>query len=108
MAFRAFHNIFAAVDGMPELIDADLAWLDELREGCDVVASAILHAGWIEADLRSLDTAGGQLIGVRKLVACKDDQERRVLLSDPDSCVRFRMNKKHWGREVVRADSPSR
>ncbi|MEQ8743610.1 amidohydrolase family protein [Parasphingorhabdus sp.] len=80
---RVIHNIFLAIDGMPELIDEDLAWLDGLRaEGLDVIGATILHAGWVEAGIRDLDTAAGQMAGVRKIIACADEAEVRALLTD--------------------------
>lgn len=81
---RVIHNIFLALDGMPEMIDADLAWLDGLRaDGLDIVGATLLHAGWVEAGIRDLDTAAGQMTGVRALVACETDDEVRALLVEP-------------------------
>lgn len=81
---RVIHNIFMAIEGMPELIDADLAWLDGLRaEGLDIVGATLLHAGWVEAGIRDLDTAAGHMAGVRALIACEDDDAIRALLDDP-------------------------
>jgi N-acyl-D-aspartate/D-glutamate deacylase len=81
---RVIHNIFMALDGMPEMIDADLAWLDGLRaEGLDIVGATLLHANWVEAGIRDLDTAAGQMGGVRAIIACQDDDEVRGLLGDP-------------------------
>ena len=87
---RVIHNIFLAVDGVPEMIDADLAWLDGLRaEGLDVIGATLLHAGWVEAGIKDLDTAAGQLWGVRKIIACKSDDEVRALLADKDFVEHF-------------------
>lgn len=87
---RVIHNIFLAIDGMPEMIDVDLAWLDGLRaEGLDVVGATILHAGWVEAGIRDLDTAAGQMAGVRDLIRCEDDDAIRALLADPGFVRRF-------------------
>ena len=81
---RVIHNIVITVDGMAEMTDADLAWIEGLRtEGLDVVAAAILHAGWVESGIRDLDTAAGQLWGVRQLIGCRSDEERMALLADP-------------------------
>lgn len=81
---RVIHNIFLAVDGMPEMIDEDLAWLDGLRaEGLDIVGATLLHAGWVEAGIRDLDTAAGQMAGVRALIACENDDAVHALLADP-------------------------
>ncbi|HEX7873376.1 MAG TPA: amidohydrolase family protein [Sphingobium sp.] len=82
---RVIHNIFLAIDGMSAMIDADLAWLNRLRaEGLDIVGATLLHAGWVEAGIRDLDTAAGQLWGVRKLIGCANDEEIRALLKDPE------------------------
>lgn len=81
---RVIHNIFLALDGMPEMIHADLAWLDDLRaEGLDIIGATLLHAGWVEAGIRDLDAAAGQMAGVRQLISCRDDLEAKALLSDP-------------------------
>jgi N-acyl-D-aspartate/D-glutamate deacylase len=81
---RVIHNIFLAIDGMPETIDADLAWLDGLRtEGLDIIGATLLHAGWVEAGIRDLDTAAGQMAGVRAIIACTSDDEVRALLANP-------------------------
>lgn len=80
---RVIHNIFLAIDGMPEMIDADLAWLDSLRaEGLDIVGATLLHANWVEAGIKDLDAAAGQMAGVRKLIACNDDGAVYALLRD--------------------------
>lgn len=87
---RVIHNIFLAIDGMPEMIDADLAWLDGLRaEGLDIVGATLLHAGWVEASIRDLDTAAGQMAGVRALIHCEDDDEIKALLADPEFVKSF-------------------
>lgn len=81
---RVIHNIFLAIDGCEAMIDEDLAWLDGLRaEGLDIIGATILHAGWVEAGIRDLDTAAGQMAGVRAIVACSSDDEVRGLLADP-------------------------
>lgn len=87
---RVIHNIFLAVDGMPEMIDEDLAWLDGLRdEGLDVIGATILHAGWVEAGIKDLDTAAGQMAAVRELIGCADDAAVCALLGDPKFVQRF-------------------
>lgn len=87
---RVIHNIFMAIEGMPELIDADLEWLDGLRaEGLDIIGATILHAGWVEAGIRDLDTAAGHMAGVRALIACEDDDAIRALLGDPQFVKHF-------------------
>jgi len=87
---RVIHNIFLAIDGMPELIDADLGWLESLRrEGLDITAATLLHCGWVEASIRDLDTAAGQMSAVRELIACKSEQEVIALLRDDTFVARF-------------------
>lgn len=87
---RIIHNIFLAIDGMPEVVDADLAWLDSMRgEGLDVCGATILYAGWVEANIRDLDTAAGQLWGVRRIIAAETDDDIRALLADADFVRRF-------------------
>lgn len=79
------HNAFITSDMMPEMIDADLAWLDEQRvKGFDVTVNCFVHRGWIEAGMRQLDVACGQLNGVRRIAGCKTDDEVLQLLSDPE------------------------
>ena len=87
---RVVHNIFAAAEGAPEVVTADLAWLDSmLAEGLDISAATILHAGWVEAGIRDLDTAAGQMEGVRRIIACPSEAEVKALLSDKDFVKRF-------------------
>lgn len=87
---RIIHNIFLAVDGMPEVIDADLAWLDKLRgDGLDICGATLLYAGWVEAGIRDLDTAAGQLWGVRRLIAAPTDDDIRDLLRDSNFVRKF-------------------
>lgn len=81
---RVVHNILVAVEGHPELIETDLAWIDDLRtRGLDVSGATLLHHGWVENGIRDLDTAAGNMVGVRSLVACDSDDEIRALLGDP-------------------------
>ena len=78
------HNAFITSDMMPDMIDRDLAWLDEQRDrGFDVTVNCFLHRGWIEAGMRQLDVACGQLTAVRRIAACKSDDEVLQLMSDP-------------------------
>lgn len=87
---RVLHDTFLASEEAVEMIDSDLAWIDGLRaDGLDVVAATNLFCGWVEAGIRDLDTAAGQLNGVRKLIACRNDDEIRVLLGDPDFVADF-------------------
>jgi N-acyl-D-aspartate/D-glutamate deacylase len=80
---RVLHNAFMTSD-MFDMIDQDLAWLDELRaKGCDLVVSCMLSRGWIEAGLRQLDVAAGQLTAVRRIAGCNSDEEVLQLLADP-------------------------
>lgn len=78
------HNAFITSDLIPDMIDKDLAWLDEQRaRGYDVTANAFLHRGWIEAGVRQLDVACGMLTAVRKIAACKTDDDVLRLIADP-------------------------
>lgn len=87
---RVIHNIFLAIDGMPEATRADLEWLDGLRsEGLDIVGATILHSGWVEAGIKDLDTAAGQMHAVRQLIQCEDDNALRDLLANPEFVRRF-------------------
>lgn len=78
------HNAFITSDFQPDMINQDLRWLDEMRaEGYDVTVNCFLHRGWIEAGMRQLDVACGQLNAVRKIAACKSDEEVLALIADP-------------------------
>lgn len=89
---RVVHNVFLTsdVEVMAQKVDEDLAWLDAQRAaGRDITSSSLCNRGWVEADVRQLDTAAGQLAGVRRIVACADDDELRSLLADPDFVAEF-------------------
>lgn len=89
---RVIHNVFLTsdVEVMADKLDQDLAWLDAQRaEGRDITASSLVNRGWVEADVTQLDTAAGQLAGVRKIVACVDEDELRALLADPEFVTAF-------------------
>jgi N-acyl-D-amino-acid deacylase len=87
---RILHNVLLAIDGMPEMIDADMAWINGLRaQGLDVCGATLLYAGWVEAGIRDLDTAAGQLWGVRRLIAAQSDDEIRDLLRDREFVRKF-------------------
>lgn len=78
------HNAFITSDLVPEMLDRDLGWLDDMRSrGYDVTANCFLHRGWIEAGMSQLDVACGMLSAVRKIVACKDDEALLQLVADP-------------------------
>ena len=82
---RVIHNAFLTNDQLGFLVPQDLEWLSEQRGmGRDITAGALLNRGWVEAGVRELDTAGGQFKGVRRIVACADDDEIRALLADDD------------------------
>lgn len=84
------HNAFITSDMMPEMIDEDLAWLNEQRRrGSDVTVNCFLHRGWIEAGMRQLDVACGQLTAVRRIAACQSDAEVLALLAQPDYQAAF-------------------
>lgn len=86
---RLLHNSFMTSEVI-NTIEEDLAWLDGLRaQGCDVYSSCMVNRGWIEAGLRQLDTAAGQLHAVRRISACNTDEEVLTLLADPDFAAAF-------------------
>ena len=84
------HNAFITSDLMPDMIDSDLAWLDaQLDRGYDTTANAFMHRGWIEAGMRQLDVACGMLAAVRRIAACRSDEEVLPLIADPRFCEDF-------------------
>ncbi|CAN7628659.1 amidohydrolase family protein [Phenylobacterium sp. LjRoot219] len=86
---RLLHNSFMTSEVI-NTIEEDLAWLDGLRaQGCDIYSSCMVNRGWIEAGLRQLDTAAGQLHAVRRISACNSDEEVLTLLADPDFATAF-------------------
>ena len=87
---RVIHNAFLTNDQLDFLVPQDLEWLSEQRGlGRDITAGALLNRGWVEAGVRELDAAGGQFKGVRRIVACADDDEIRALLGDRDFVESF-------------------
>ena len=87
---RVIHAAVLTHDAMPDSALSDLAWIDGLRaEGLDISGSALLNRGWVEANIGELDTAAGQLQGVRDIVGCATDEDRLALLSDPAFVQRF-------------------
>jgi N-acyl-D-aspartate/D-glutamate deacylase len=79
------HNAFMTSDLHPDMIGTDLAWLDEQRaKGYDVKVNCLMNRGWIEAGMRQLDVSCGQLTGIRKIAACKSDDEVLQLIADPE------------------------
>ena len=78
------HNAFMTSDLMPDAVENDLAWLDDLRgHGLDVVANVLVTRGWIEAGMRQLDVSCGMLQSVRRIAACRTDEEVLALVGDP-------------------------
>jgi len=78
------HNAFMTSDLMPDMIDTDLAWLEDLRaRDLDVVANVVASRGWIEAGMRQLDVSCGMLQSVRRIAACQTDEAVLALVSDP-------------------------
>lgn len=78
------HNAFMTSDLMPDMVERDLAWLDELRSrDLDVVANVLVSRGWIEAGMRQLDVSCGMLQSVRRIAACQSDAEVLQLVADP-------------------------
>lgn len=79
------HNAFMTSDLMPDMVEQDLAWLDGLRaSGLDVTANVVVSRGWIEAGMRQLDVSCGMLTSVRRIAACKSDEEVLKLVCDPE------------------------
>jgi N-acyl-D-amino-acid deacylase len=78
------HNAFMTSDIMPGMVDKDLAWLEAQRAlGRDVRVNCLLARGWIEAGMRQLDVACGQLEPVRRIAACRSDEEVLRLIAEP-------------------------
>ncbi|MEN8722206.1 MAG: amidohydrolase family protein [Alphaproteobacteria bacterium] len=89
-AVRVIHNVFLSSDLLPTMVDDDLAWLNGLRaKGCDVTAGAQINRGWVEAGIRELDAAGGQLPAIREIVNCNSDDDVLSLIAQPDFVTRF-------------------
>jgi N-acyl-D-amino-acid deacylase len=79
------HNAFMTSDLMPDMMEKDLAWLEQQRnKGYDVTANALMNRGWIEAGMRQLDVSCGMLTAVRKIAACRTDDEVLRLIADPE------------------------
>ena len=88
---RVIHNTFLTHDQVPQIVPEDLAWLNRMRaNGYDVTVGCMLNRGWVEADIRQLDAAGGQLPAIRKIVSCNSDEEVMDLLKDPDFVASFK------------------
>ncbi len=84
-AVRVIHNVFLTHDLLPQMVDQDLAWLNEMRaKGYNITAGAQLNRGWIEGGLRELDSAAGQLNGIRQISACSSDEEVLALIRQPN------------------------
>lgn len=78
------HNAFMTSDLMPDMMEQDLDWLDGMRaRGLDVTANVLVSRGWIEAGMRQLDVSCGMLTSVRRIAACRTDQDVMKLVSDP-------------------------
>ncbi|WP_168072242.1 amidohydrolase family protein [Caulobacter sp. SSI4214] len=87
---RVIHAAILTNDHLAGAAEADVAWLEGLRdEGLDISGSALLNRGWVEANIGELDTAAGQLSGVREIIACETDEDRVALLADPAFVARF-------------------
>ncbi|HEX7759092.1 MAG TPA: amidohydrolase family protein [Caulobacteraceae bacterium] len=87
---RVLHNIIMTGEGMDQMVSDEIAWVNRVRaEGLDLTVGTLLHCGWVEATILDLDTAAGQLGGVREIVACRTEDEARALLADPAFVRRF-------------------
>jgi len=79
------HNAFMTSDLMPNMVEEDLAWLDAQRgQGLDVTGNVVVSRGWIEAGMRQLDVSCGMLNSVRRIAACRSEEEVLNLVSDPE------------------------
>ena len=79
------HNALMTSDIMPDMVEKDLAWLEDLRaRGYDVTANVLVNRGWIEAGMRQLDVSCGMLRAVRRIAACANDSEVLALVQDPE------------------------
>jgi len=77
------HNAFMTSDIMPDMVEKDLAWLDDMRaQGFDVVANVLVNRGWIEASMQQLDVSCGMLQSVRRIAGCGSEEELLTLVSD--------------------------
>jgi N-acyl-D-aspartate/D-glutamate deacylase len=82
---NVIHNAFMTSDLMPGKVEEDLAWLDgQLALGREVVGNVVVARGWIEAGMQQLDVSCGMLKAVRRIAACRSDDEVLRLVSDPD------------------------
>ena len=87
---RVIHNVFLTHDMLPQVVDEDIAWLESMRaNGCDVTAGALINRGWVEAGIRELDTAAGQLEAVREIIGCSCDAEVLALIKQPAFVQKF-------------------
>ena len=88
---RVLHNVLLTAEGVPEMVEGDIAWLESIREeACDLVAGALMTPGWVEWGIRDLDTAAGQMAAVREIMACVDeDAAIHGLISSPEFVKRF-------------------
>ena len=87
---RVLHNIVMTGEGLDEVVRREIAWVDRMRaEGLDLTVGTLLHCGWVEATIRDLDTAAGQMAAVREIIACQSEDEVRALLTDPGFVRRF-------------------
>ncbi|BFM14577.1 amidohydrolase family protein [Maricurvus nonylphenolicus] len=87
---RIIHNVFLTHDLLPQMVDDDLAWLNDMRsKGYNITAGAQLNRGWIEGGLRELDSAAGQLNAIRQISACNSDEEVLALIRQPQFVQAF-------------------
>jgi N-acyl-D-aspartate/D-glutamate deacylase len=55
----------------------------------DVTAGALITRGWVEAGIKDLDTAAGQMPAVREIIGCESDEDVLRLIQDPSFIARF-------------------
>lgn len=87
---RVLHNTFLANPARPQEAIEDKKWIEGLRSrGLDVISPCRVNRGWVESNIRGMDTAAGQLEGIRRITACSTDEEVLALLADADFVAAF-------------------
>lgn len=82
---RVLHNTFLTNPANPQQASDDKSWIEGLRaRGLDVISPCRVNRGWVEANIRGMDVAAGQLDGIRRICACENDAEILALLGDPE------------------------
>jgi len=85
---RVLHNALITINGRPEMLQDDIAWLDGMRaRGLDVVGAALVNRGWVEFGVLDLAAIAGRLSAVREIIAAGEGG--LALIADPDFVSRF-------------------